>query len=233
MLNKTLLGRVDANIFLWLLFMTVFSCTEKPVSSYQKYIDTTIATYGPYQVIKLPITKGVNILNPIQLASGPDGKMFAANRAGEVYILEDADGDGIEDSAALYCNINDFGLRSPGGFTYRGDTVYIGASQEIRAFLDKDRDGKADTSWTFFNDIPFSEHPYEWTCGLNFGPDGWLYFNLTTDSWNAGASPDPKRYRGSILRVSPDGKQAEVMATGIRSVYGMQFNANGDLFLYR
>jgi putative heme-binding domain-containing protein len=108
--------------------------------------------------------------------------------------------------------------------------VFIGTSQEIRAYLDNNKDGKADTSWTFFNDIPYSEHPYEWTSALNFGPDGWLYFALTTDSWNAGASPDPKSYRGAILRISPDGKQAERIATGIRSVYGMGFNQHGDLF---
>ncbi len=65
---------------------------------------------------------------------------------------------------------------------------------------------------------------------MNLGPDGWLYFALTTDSWNAGASPDPKKYRGSILRVSPDGSRAEQVATGIRSVHGMGFHPSGDIF---
>lgn len=35
---------------------------------------------------------------------------------------------------------------------------------------------------------------------------------------------------GVILRVSPDGKKAERIATGIRSVYGLGFNEYGDLF---
>jgi hypothetical protein len=81
-----------------------------------------------------------------------------------------------------------------------------------------------------FDDIPTSEHPYEWTNGLSFGPDGWLYFNLSTDSWNAAPSPDPNGYRGAILRVSPGSKKVERVATGIRSVYDMTFNQNGDLF---
>jgi putative heme-binding domain-containing protein len=144
--------------------------------------------------------------------------------------LHDSDKDGLEDEAVLFCNVTEQGLRSPGGFAHRGDTVFIGTSEEIRIYLDKNKDGKADTSWTFFNDIPHSKHPYEWTCGLNFGPDGWLYFVLSTDSWNAGASPDPKGFRGSILRVSHDGKQVERLATGIRSVYGMAFSQLGDLF---
>lgn len=186
--------------------------------------------YGPYKVIELPIENGVKILNPTFIALGPSNLIFSANQSGEIYTLRDSDGDGMEDEAFLYSNITNIGLRSPSGFAYIGDTVFIGTSQEIRAFLDWDKDGKADSSWTVFKDIPYSHHPYEWTPGLNVGPDGWLYFNLTTDSWNEGASPDPKGYRGSILRISTDGKKVEQLCTGIRSVHGMAFHPNGDLF---
>ena len=92
--------------------------------------------------------------------------LYAANQKGEVYTLRDTDNDGLEDTAELYCNVQDFGLRSPSGFAFRGDTIYIGTAQQIRIFLDKDHDAKADTSWVFFDDIPNSEHPYEWTSGL-------------------------------------------------------------------
>lgn len=214
-----------------LLVISFFvSCAGEADLPYKKYVDTSVVVYGPYRVIKLPVTKGVRILNPIQLATGPQGKLFGANQSGEIYTLIDSDGDGLEDEAKLFCNVTTYGLRSPAGFAHKGDTIYIGTSQEIRAFLDSNNDGKADTSWIFFNDIPFSQHPYEWTCGMNFGPDGWLYFALSTDSWNAGPSPDPRGYRGSILRISPDGKQVERLATGIRSVYGTAFNQNGELF---
>ncbi len=202
--------------------------TTETVSS--EASDSLGLVYGPYRLVKLPITKGIRILNPIQLALGPEQKLFAANQSGEVFTLNDSDGDGLEDEALLFCNVGDYKLRSPSGFAYKGDTVYIGTAQEIRIFLDKDKDGKADTSWTFFNDIPHSEHPYEWTSAMNFGPDGWLYFALTTDSWNAGPSPDPKLYRGAIMRISPDGKQAEKFVTGIRSVNSSAFNQSGDLF---
>ncbi|WP_237144573.1 DUF7133 domain-containing protein [Pontibacter pamirensis] len=180
--------------------------------------------------LKLPITKGVKLANPIQLGLGPAGVLYATNQTGEVYSLHDTDNDGLEDMALLYCNVKDAGLRSPSGFTSRGDTIYIGTAQQIRAFLDVDKDGKADTSWVFFDGIPHSEHPYEWTNGLSFGPDNWLYAALTTDSWNAAPSPDPKGYRGAILKISPDGKKVETAATGIRSVYGLAFNQYGDLF---
>lgn len=192
--------------------------------------DSSIHVYGPYVAVKLAMSKGVPMGNPIQIAAGPGGYMYAANQTGEVYTLRDTDGDGLEDSAALYCNVRDAELRSPVGFAHRGDTVYIGTSQQIRAYLDVDGDAVADTSWMFFDRIPNSEHPYEWSSGLSFGPDGWLYVAFTTDSWNDAPAADPLGYRGAIVRISPDGKKAERMASGIRSVPGMAFHQTGGLF---
>jgi putative heme-binding domain-containing protein len=222
--------RVVASLLLSGLFFVGCSNQNNNVDPAIGDSDAGAVVYGPYRVIKLPVTNGVNILNPIQLQLGPHGVLFAANQSGEVYTLVDSDNDGLEDQARLYCNVSDYGLRSPAGFAYRGDTIFIGTAQEIRAFRDTDNDGKADTSWTFFKEIPYSEHPYEWTCAMNFDKDGWLYFVLSTDSWNAGASPDPKKYRGSLLKIAPDGKSVVTVATGLRSVYATQFNSQGDLF---
>lgn len=216
-------------VSLLLLFFMQTSCRSGSGTDYSKHIDTTVKVYAPYHVVKLPVSKGVRIRNPIQLAKGPGGRLYACNQSGEVYYLEDTDGDGIEDAATLYCDINQFKLNSPAGFTFRGDTVFVGTRQEIRAFVDMDKDGKADTSWTFFNQIPHSGHPYEWTSGLSFDSEGWLYCVLTTDSWNAAPSPDPQKLRGSIIRISPDGKQFDRVATGIRSVHGLTINAAGEV----
>ena len=151
---------------LLIVAMTFLSgCTkQEPTAAKNRYIDTTVSVYGPYAVVKLPITKGVEIGNPLQVALGPQGVIYASNQTGEIYSLRDTDKDGLEDMALLYCNVKEFGLRSPAGFEHRGDTIFIGTAQQIRAFLDVDKDGKADTSWVFFDDIPNSEHPYEWTC---------------------------------------------------------------------
>ncbi|WP_411275427.1 PQQ-dependent sugar dehydrogenase [Daejeonella sp.] len=222
----------NLSLSLLTIIFAVFIWEYKPAreaNQYQNFQDTEIKVYGPYRAVKLPINKGVTIGNPIQIALGPKGLLYAMNQTGEVYTLHDSDADGLEDSTALYCHVGDFGLRSPAGFAHRGDIVYIGTAQEIRAFRDLNNDGKADTSWTFFNKIPNSEHPYEWTSGLQFGPDGWLYAAIASDSWNAGAAPDPRGIRGSIVRISPDGKTSEIVAKGIRSVPGMDFNTYGDL----
>ncbi|WP_111671320.1 DUF7133 domain-containing protein [Algoriphagus litoralis] len=217
---------------LWtgIILFLITGCSTPPSNPYEAYEDSTAVVYGPYRVIKLPIDKGVTVLNPVQVSLGPRGRIFAANQSGEIYTLHDSDGDGVEDEALLYADLKELSLQSPVGFTHKGDTVFIGTRSEIRAFLDLDQDAKADTSWTFFNDFPVSDHPYEWTSALNVGPDGWIYFVLTTDSFNSGASPDPQGLRGSIVKVSPDGKSHEIVATGIRSIHGMGFNTQGDLF---
>lgn len=213
-----------------IIAVLLLRCSKEKPLSLNDHRDTTIHVYGPYIAVKLPVTKGVKMGNPVQISLGPRGLLFAANQTGEVYTLHDSDGDGFEDSTSLYCHVGDFGLRSPVGFANKGDTVYIGTAQQVRIFLDTNNDIKADTSWTFYDQIPQSEHPYEWISGLIFGADGWLYCAITTDSWNAAPAPDPKGLRGAIIRISRDGSVAERLATGIRSVPSMTFNEQGELF---
>ena len=144
--------KVFVKLFAICLIVTISicSCSQKKNEPVADYNDTTVTVYGPYKVVKLPVKKGTRIGNPIQLSSGPGDLIFAANQSGEVYTLHDSDGDGYEDSTALYCNVKDYTLRSPVGFTFKEDTVFIGTSQQVRAFTDLNKDGRADSSWIFF-----------------------------------------------------------------------------------
>src|SRR5688572_6662291 len=83
------------------------SCSQERTASVNQYQDTTVNVYGPYVAVKLPVTKGVVMGNPIQIALGPRDLLFAANQTGEIYTLHDSDGDGWEDSTALYCDVKD------------------------------------------------------------------------------------------------------------------------------
>jgi putative heme-binding domain-containing protein len=201
-----------------------------------RHLDTSVRVFGRYAVVKLPIRSGVTIWNPAYLASGPDGVIYAANLTGEIYTLRDTDGDGLEDRALLYHDVKSDGVRAPTAMVVRGRELYVGTPRGVRAYADRDGDGRADTSRVVFAGAPYSEHPYEWTSALTFGPppDDHLYMVLATDSWNAGASPDPQGWRGSLLRIAPGGAGAhsavERVATGVRSVHGMAFDAHGTLF---
>ena len=219
-----------------LLFPGLRSLEAQPVhgqperSVLEQHQVADVRVFGRYAVVKLPIQQGVTIWNPVQVVRGPGDLMYVANHTGEVYTLQDTDGDGLEDSAHLFLDVRKDGLRSPASLVFRGNDLFVGTAQEVRVYADRDNDRQADTSYTFFGDLPHSEHPYEWTSALTFGPDDHLYAVLTTDSFNAGAAADPKGWRGALLRISPDGKEAERFATGLRSVSGMAFDAGGDLF---
>lgn len=221
-----------------LIVFTLLCCSacqnlpeSKPArETIEKYLDKNVHVFGSYAVVKLPVSTGVKIWNPVQIVRGPDDVIYAANHTGEIYSLHDTDGDGLEDHAELFCDVKEDGLRAPAGIVFKGQDLYVGAAQEVRVYTDLDGDRKADTSRTFLGNLPHSEHPYEWTSALTFGPDGYLYLVLTTDSWNAGASPDPQGWRGALLRISPDGNRVERFATGVRSVHSMIFNTHNDLF---
>lgn len=196
----------------------------------EQHRDRSVYVHGRIAAVKLPITRGVTLWNPAAIACSPTGIIFAANFTGEIYSLIDSDGDGLEDTARLFADVRKDGLRCPTSLAFRGDELFVGTAQEVRVYRDSDGDGAADQSRTFFSGFPFSSHQFDWTFGLCFGPDGWLYLNLSTDSYNPAAAPDPQGWRGAILRISPDGTQAERFATGVRFAPGMAFDASGSLF---
>ena len=196
----------------------------------EKHRDLSIQVFGSYAAVKLPITHGVTPWNPTAIGRAPDGTIFAANYTGELYRLVDTDGDGLEDTAQLYADVRQDGLRYPTSLAFRGREVFVGTAQQVRVYEDTDGNGTADRSRAFFEGIPFSGHTFDWTFGLCWGPDGWLHLALSTDSYNPLPAEDPNGWRGSILRISPDGKTIERFATGLRFPYGMAFNERGHLF---
>jgi putative heme-binding domain-containing protein len=194
----------------------------------EQHLDRSVEIYGRYAPVRLPI-RGVPLWNPSAIRFSPRGELFAANYVGEVYRIVDTDSDGLEDQAVLFCNVSDAGLRYPTTLAFRSDEVLVGTSQEIRVYQDRDNDGKAENSRTLLR-FPCSDDPQDWTFGLCFGSDGFLYVNLSTDSYNPNPAPDPQKWRGSILRISPDGSKVEQFATGVRFAPGMSFDPDGHLF---
>ena len=207
-----------------------FSVDESPSRAViEQHLDPGVRVFGRYAVVKLPIRSGVPLWNPAYLTRGPDGLIYGANLTGEIFSLHDTDGDGLEDDARLYHDLKTDSIRFPTGMLFKGRDLYVGTPRGVWIYTDRDGDGRADTSRVFFGGVPNSDHPYEWTSALTMGSDEHLHLVLATDSWNAGASPDPGGWRGSLLRIDPAGR-VERFATGLRSVHGMAFNAQGDLF---
>ncbi|MCM8535202.1 MAG: ThuA domain-containing protein [Lentisphaeraceae bacterium] len=223
---------------LWTVNTQAKSVATKPISkrvqpskeTIAKYTDESIPVYGKYSMVKLPIKTGVKLWNPTAITRDKNDVMWAANYTGEVYSLHDTDGDGLEDHAQLFCDVKQDKLRYPTCLAWKNGELYVGTTQEIRAYKDSDGDLKADSSRIFFNDFPWTLHWWDWTFAIEFGPDDHAYVIFCTDYLNRERAPDPKKYRGAIVKISPDGKHSEIFASGARFAYGMAFNQHGDLF---
>ncbi len=217
--------------------------------SIKAHADPKVKIHGEYAAVKLPITKGVPIHSPSAVAVGPDRKMYVANYTGQILRLDDSDGDGLEDTAVIWADVTKDGkqypfddavkypgapqkggLRYPTALAFKGRECYVATTQEIRIYEDRSGSGVAGTSRTFATGWPFNMHYFDWTFGLQFGADGSLYTILCTDYINPNPAPDPRGLRGSLLRISPDGKSIERHACGLRFAYGLAMNEAGDLF---
>ena len=194
-----------------------------------KNTDESIPVFGKYAMVKLPIKTGVKLWNPTAVVRDDKDIMWVANYTGEIYSLHDTDGDGLEDHAELFCDVKQVKLRYPTCMAWHKGELYVGTTQEIRAYKDTNNDLKADSSRVFFKDFPWTLHPFDWTFALEFGLDDHAYVIFCTDYLNRRKADDPKKYRGAIVRISPNGKP-EIFATGARYAYGMAFNQHGDLF---
>lgn len=185
---------------------------------------------------------------PIRLANvnnvryRSDGKLVALGYNGNVYVLSDTDGDGLEDHSELFWE-GKGRLRGPIGMALtppgyaRGSGVFVASKGKVSLLLDADGDDRAEKEIIVAQGWPELPVAVD-ALGVAIAPDGSLYFGLGTGDYTNAYRVDDKglaRYRldqerGAILRVSADFRSREIVATGIRFPVGLAFNARGDLF---
>jgi putative heme-binding domain-containing protein len=172
-----------------------------------------------------------------------DGNLVALAYDGNVYLLTDTDGDGLEDKAALFWDNKDR-LRSPIGMALtptnykHGRGLFVACKGKCSLIVDTDGGDIADKEIAVADGWKELPHGVD-ALGVAIDPkDGSVYFGLGTgDYTNAylidkNGKPGYKLdgERGTILRVSPDFKKREIFCTGIRFPVGLAFNKTGDLF---
>ena len=161
-----------------------------------------------------------------------DGKV-AVSGPGYIKVLLDTDNDGVADHAEVVFNK----ARNPHGLLWNGDDLLSVQPQGI--FLHRTPPGetlpRGDPE--LFYKLPGGggEHgPH----GIRRGPDGWFYVacgnntNISKGNITTATSPINDPSQGTILRISPDGKQSEVIAHGFRNQYDLAFNQHGHLFTF-
>jgi putative heme-binding domain-containing protein len=192
-----------------------------------------------FTVRELPV--GLTNINNVQYRA--DGKLVALAYDGNVYLLSDPKGRGVEDTVELFWD-NQGRIRAPIGMAltppgYRHGTGLVIASKgKCSLVVDTTGKGKADREIVIADGWQELPHGVD-ALGAAFDPrDGSVYFGLGTASYTDAYQIDPsgkaryslKSERGTILRVAPDFKSREVVCTGIRFPVGLRFNRAGDLF---
>ena len=182
----------------------------------------------------------VELSNVDSLEYGPNGNLYTGGYDGRIHVLKDTDGDGIEDRAVVFWD-QAGDLLTPVGILPRPEGVYVAARGKIALIQDTNGDGAGDVSQSIVSGWEresYNSDTRNDAAGLTMDSEGNLYFSLGCMSYNkawqldkAGRSRyDPSSERGTILKVSPDRTQREILATGLRFVIGLEFNRHGDLF---
>src|SRR5580698_3645448 len=158
------------------------------------------------------------------------GRVLVAGR-GYVRVLVDDDGDGIADRAIELID----GLKDgPMGLLAEGDSLYVvseGGLQRYRGYNGKDK--LKQPPETLLKLKTSGEHDAHM---VRRGPDGWLYLlcgnsaGVSKSTIVGRRSPVKNPVAGALLRISPDGKEVEVVSDGFRNPYSFDFNLDGEPF---
>lgn len=140
----------------------------------------------------------------------PDGSALACTMHGDVWQVTGLD-DTLEQ---VRWRRFATGLHHPQGLVVADGEIYVLGRNQITRLRDLNRDGEADSYECFSRAFETSTAGHDFICGLERDAAG----NFYTVSGNQG-----------LLRISPDGNRAEVLATGFRNPDGLGLAPDGTI----
>ncbi|MBT5707577.1 MAG: hypothetical protein HOI66_14770 [Verrucomicrobia bacterium] len=178
---------------------------------------------APYVVDTLTLPFD-NLWNALLYTSGLDffsnGDAALCTSHGDVWTVS-----GINDNLdRLVWNRFASGLSNPLGLKIVNDQIYVVGLDQITRFYDLNNDDEADYYECFNNDCQVSERHHRFATDLQTDSKGNFYYLKCTDE---GLTD----HAGSLIRVSQDGKDFELYATGLRNPNGMSIGPN-DLITF-
>lgn len=176
------------------------------------------------------------------------GNGFSNAGDSRILILEDTDGDGKADSRKVFME----GIPFPAALAVGFDGVFVGAPPNLLFVPDRNKDDKADTA-----DIEVRlsgwgiRDRHETLNSFQWGPDGWLYglqgfatpstvgkpigkgrlFKKGDPFPNKSEVTNGAEINGGVWRYHPTKEIFEVVAHGFSNPWGIDFDANGQLFI--
>ena len=154
----------------------------------------------------------------------PDGRAALCTWSGDVWIVSGID-DGI---GKLSWKRYATGLFQPCGLKVVDGLVYVVARDQMTVFRDLNGDGEPDFYENFNNDCTERGNYHEFAMDLHTDAEGNFYYVKGALGANFPGGPIA-RHHGCMLKVSKDGKELKIIATGIRAGAGSGLGPKGEL----
>jgi hypothetical protein len=120
-----------------------------------------------------------------------------------------------------------FGLFQPLGLKIIDGTIYLTCRDQLVRLDDRNQDGEIDYYHCVNNDHQVTEHFHEFAMGLQTDDEGNFYYAKSARHALTALVP----HHGTLLRVSPDGSQTEIIAQGFRAANGVCLNPDGSFIV--
>jgi len=166
-----------------------------------------------------------NLPNARSLALGDNGVVFVGTGSeSEVYAVQDSNGDGVADKRYIVANH----LYMPNGVAYKDGSLYVA---EINRILRFDRITQQLDSppkpVVVYDQFPSDQH-HGWKY-LRIGPDNKLYTSVGAP---CNICEPKKDIFSSLVRLNTDGSGFEILARGIRSSVGMDWQPETNALFF-
>ena len=138
----------------------------------------------------------------------PDGSALVCTMQGDVWHVTDFQYPSRHATWRRFAA----GLHQPLGMWIDEDGIFVQCRDQIMRLHDRNQDGEADYYECFSKCFVSSAGGHDYICGLHRDAEGYFY----TASGNQG-----------LLKISPDGRSAKVIATGFRNPDGLGLTPDG------
>ncbi|MFN0078065.1 MAG: DUF6797 domain-containing protein [Prosthecobacter sp.] len=151
-----------------------------------------------------------------------DGKRMAVcTWMGDVWVVEGLTGPQQEWRRIAA------GLNQPLGLKIINDVIHITCRDQLVKLRDLNGDGETDFYECFNSDHQVTEHFHEFAMGLQTDAAGDFYYAKSARH----AKPPLVPQHGTLLRVSKDGSQTDIVANGFRAANGVCVNDDGTFYV--
>jgi len=176
----------------------------------------------PLDRIRLPAGFAIGIFSDQvpgarSMTLSPKGIVYVGTRGeGRVYAVVDRDKDGRADEVHTIAS----GLNSPNGVAWRDGALYVAEISRVLRFDDIDGRLANPPAPKVVTDVYPRDGHHGWKF-IRFGPDGKLYVPVGAP---CNVCESAKPIYASITRISPQGGEPEIVASGVRNTVGFDWH---------